>query len=102
MGFKGGRFYTVTDVKDLHEWMVFHIDAHPLFRRLTQNECNEDPCVPHVMQDTEEGKKVERNSGDKFLAVYERIPDSLADWNGFDPYVSRPEDVNDLEEDNDD
>jgi tRNA (guanine-N7-)-methyltransferase len=64
--------------------MVEHIDAHPLFRRLTQDELDHDICIPHVMQDTEEGKKVARNSGDKFLAVYERVADPLAPWNGFD------------------
>ena len=30
--------YTITDVKDLHEWMVMHLEQHPLFQRLTQDE----------------------------------------------------------------
>jgi tRNA (guanine-N7-)-methyltransferase len=34
----GGRLYTVTDVEDLHHWMVKHLDAHPLFQRLTDEE----------------------------------------------------------------
>ena len=28
----GGLIYTITDVKDLHEWMVVHLDEHPLFQ----------------------------------------------------------------------
>lgn len=35
----------------------------------------QDPVVPLVMGSTEEGKKVERNLGDKYLAVYQRIQD---------------------------
>jgi len=30
--------YTITDVKDLHDWMVVHISGHPLFERLPQYE----------------------------------------------------------------
>lgn len=32
--------------------------------------------VPHVRTATEEGKKVERNQGDKYLACYRRIEDT--------------------------
>ena len=35
----GGILYTITDVKDLHEWMVKHLDAHPLFEKLSDEEC---------------------------------------------------------------
>jgi tRNA (guanine-N7-)-methyltransferase len=63
----------VTDVLDLHEWMVKHLDAHVLFRRLPNEMLTEDPVVQCVMTETEEGKKVARNKGDKYLAVYERI-----------------------------
>ncbi|KAJ8331480.1 tRNA (guanine-N(7)-)-methyltransferase (tRNA(m7G46)-methyltransferase) [Batrachochytrium dendrobatidis] len=84
-----GLVYTVTDVKDLHEWMVKHLDEHPLFVRLTDAELEFDPCVPCVMQDTEEGKKVARNSGDKYLAVYRRIEDDpTKQWSGFAPIIS--------------
>lgn len=31
-----GLLYTITDVHDLHLWMVSHLDAHPLFERLSQ------------------------------------------------------------------
>lgn len=38
MNFFQGLVYTITDVKDLHEWMVMHLEQHPLFQRLTQEE----------------------------------------------------------------
>lgn len=30
--------YTITDVKDLHDWMVQHFVEHPLFVRLNEEE----------------------------------------------------------------
>jgi len=36
--FMQGLMYTITDVKELHDWMVEHITAHPLFERLPQHE----------------------------------------------------------------
>nr|CAG4637290.1 EOG090X0BSB [Ceriodaphnia reticulata]SVE73147.1 EOG090X0BSB [Ceriodaphnia reticulata] len=72
---EGGLVYTITDVKDLHEWMVLHLEQHPLFQRLTQEELDQDIVVPKLYESTEEGKKVTRNNGDKFLAVFRRIPD---------------------------
>ncbi|KAI7866182.1 guanine-N-7 methyltransferase [Spinellus fusiger] len=73
----GGILYTITDVKDLHLWMAKHLDEHPLFKRLTDEECEQDPVTEHVRTATEEGKKVARNEGDKFLACYVRIEDPL-------------------------
>jgi len=71
----GGLIYTMTDVKDLHLWMVLHLDDHPLFQRLSQDECSKDVIVKKLYESTEEGQKVSRNKGDKFLAVYRRIED---------------------------
>ncbi|CAH2008189.1 unnamed protein product [Acanthoscelides obtectus] len=34
----GGVVYTVTDVKDLHEWMVQHFTEHPLFDRVSEDD----------------------------------------------------------------
>nr|CAG4648178.1 EOG090X0BSB [Moina brachiata]SVE93214.1 EOG090X0BSB [Moina brachiata] len=72
---EGGIVYTVTDVKDLHDWMVLHLENHPLFQRLTQEELDQDIVVPKLYESSEEGQKVTRNNGDKFLAVFRRIPD---------------------------
>jgi len=71
----GGFIYTITDVKDLHEWMVSHLDRHPLFQRVSEEECDADLIVTKLYESTEEGQKVTRNNGDKFLAVYRRIED---------------------------
>eukprot|EP00124_Ichthyophonus_hoferi_P001674 Ihof_evm2s94 gene=Ihof_evmTU2s94 len=35
---EGGMLYTVTDVVDLHEWMVKHCTEHPLFERIPNDE----------------------------------------------------------------
>jgi hypothetical protein len=39
---EGGIVYTITDVVDLHQWMVDALDAHPLFVRLTEAELVSD------------------------------------------------------------
>ena len=90
------KLYCITDVHELHEWHVAHCDAHPLFRRVVvgsststttnnngstmEEEANDqqDPCIAIMIHSTEEGQKVERNQGDKYYAVYERIPDAEA------------------------
>lgn len=72
---EGGIVYTVTDVKDLNEWMVQHFTEHPLFERIQEDELKSDPIVEKLYSSTEEGQKVTRNSGDKFLAVFRRIAD---------------------------
>jgi tRNA (guanine-N7-)-methyltransferase len=71
----GGIVYTITDVEDLHLWMVEHFDAHPSFERVSQAEQEKDECVQVMSRETEEGKKVERNKGMKFVALYRRLPD---------------------------
>lgn len=71
----GGIVYTITDVKDLHDWMVSHFDAHPAFERVSEDEQEADECVAIMRRETEEGKKVERNQGQKFVALYRRLED---------------------------
>ncbi|OLY80776.1 tRNA (guanine-N(7)-)-methyltransferase [Smittium mucronatum] len=72
----GGILYTVTDVHDLHLWMKQHLDAHPLFERIPDNELvGSDPVIEAVYNCTEEGRKVTRNNGQKYLACYRRIRD---------------------------
>nr|ACO10204.1 tRNA guanine-N7 methyltransferase [Caligus rogercresseyi] len=70
-----GLLYTITDVHDLHLWMVSHLEAHPLFQRLSQEELDADPVVEKLYSSTEEGHKVERSQGSKWCAVFRRIPD---------------------------
>jgi tRNA (guanine-N(7)-)-methyltransferase len=71
----GGIVYTITDVLALHEWMVQHFDAHPSFERVTVEDQEQDKCVDVMMKETEEGKKVERNKGNKYVALYRRLAD---------------------------
>ena len=72
----GGIVYTITDVRDLHEWMKSHLDAFPLFEHVTEDLLRADgkgPILDAVYMSTEEGKKVERNKGEKFLACFRKI-----------------------------
>lgn len=71
----GGKAYTITDVEDLHNWMVEHFEAHPMFEKVVGAEVDEDECVKAMTVETEEGKKVERNKGRKFVAVFRRKED---------------------------
>ena len=68
-----GRLYTATDVKDLFDWEVSQLDSHPLFKRLPEDQILQDPCVQMMLHETEEGKKIDRNLGQKFYYVWERI-----------------------------
>ena len=71
----GGVVYTITDVEALHEWMVEHFEAHPSFERVSAEEQAKDECARVMMTETEEGKKVDRNNGQKFVALFKRLED---------------------------
>jgi len=68
----GGVVYTITDVEDLHVWMCEKFDGHKSFMRLTKEEEDGDELVAVMKRETEEGKKVERNKGRKFVACWRR------------------------------
>ncbi|XP_055524295.1 tRNA (guanine-N(7)-)-methyltransferase [Wyeomyia smithii] len=70
---EGGHIYTVTDVRDLHEWMCKHIEQHPAFERLSEEQLREDILAEKLLDSSEEGKKVTRNNGDKFVAIFRRV-----------------------------
>ena len=69
----GGMLYTVTDVKELAEWMAARMGESALFERVEEAELKDDPCVEAMMNGTEEGKKVTRLSGNKYPAVWRRV-----------------------------
>jgi tRNA (guanine-N7-)-methyltransferase len=71
----GGIVYTITDVEDLHKWMVGHLEKHPSFERISEEEQEQDECVKIMRFETEEGKKVTRNGGMKFVACFRRVED---------------------------
>lgn len=70
---KGGHIYTVTDVEDLHVWMTSHLEAHILFKRLTDEETSLDILHDKLLNSSEEAQKVERNHGQKFLSIFRRL-----------------------------
>ncbi|KAG7477402.1 hypothetical protein MATL_G00069290 [Megalops atlanticus] len=71
----GGLVYTMTDVEEVHLWMVKHFTEHPLFRRVPSEELVDDIIVGRLGTCTEEGKKVQRNRGKNYLAVFCRVQD---------------------------
>jgi tRNA (guanine-N7-)-methyltransferase len=46
-----------------------------LFERVSDEDLQKDQCVRVMMEETEEGKKVTRHNGKKFVAVFRRLPD---------------------------
>lgn len=71
----GGIVYTITDVLDLHEWIKAHFIGFPLFESISETELRElghGTVLDAVCGSTEEGKKVDRNNGDKWLACFRR------------------------------
>ncbi len=73
---KGGRIYSITDVKDLHDWNDSHMAQNKLLKKISEEELANDVCVTLITNETEEGKKVARNNGAKYVAVYEKICDN--------------------------
>jgi tRNA (guanine-N7-)-methyltransferase len=71
----GGIVYTITDVEDLHLWMKEHFENFELFEGISEEEAEKDECVQIMKVETEEGKKVERNNGKKFIACFRRLED---------------------------
>lgn len=71
----GGIVYTITDVEDLHQWMVEHFVGHPSFENIPLEELQDDVCLKAISMDTEEAQKVERNGGTKFIACFRRLND---------------------------
>jgi tRNA (guanine-N7-)-methyltransferase len=86
----GGLLYTITDVEEYHHWVLRHFLNQPeeqredgttppsskdLFERVSDEEVDADPCVRVMKYETEESKKVTRNNGKKFVAVFRRKAD---------------------------
>ncbi|OJJ49366.1 hypothetical protein ASPZODRAFT_150262 [Penicilliopsis zonata CBS 506.65] len=93
----GGLLYTITDVEEYHHWILRHFHsqsgeevaadaAEPaeqvadtgikdLWERVSDEELEKDECVKVMKISTEEGKKVARNKGNKYVAVFRRKAD---------------------------
>jgi tRNA (guanine-N7-)-methyltransferase len=90
----GGFLYTITDVEEYHHWILRHFGVEAgdeegdgennvsanagvreLFERVSEEELEKDECVRIMKEATEEGKKVARNKGNKYVAVFRRKAD---------------------------
>ncbi len=88
---EGALAYTISDVEELHVWMVQHFISHPLFEQVPMEELvrtliyeianwltiflkDKDEVVHAIMYGTEESRKVDKQGGKKFPAVFRRIP----------------------------
>ena len=71
----GGKIYTITDVQELYDWNVKHLREHPSFEEVLVDEelLASDPIVSKMYGTSEEGIKVTRVKGDKFIAVFRRV-----------------------------
>jgi tRNA (guanine-N7-)-methyltransferase len=77
---EGGILHTVTDVLELHEWMVEHLSKHPLFDRLSEEECAKDEFLPHIRHSSEDGQKVAKSKTlQSYYAIWRRRPDPVFD-----------------------
>ena len=56
--------------------MVAACNGHPMFERVPNSEleATDDLRYKLIQNDTEEGQKVSRIHGNKFIAVYRRLP----------------------------
>ena len=72
----GGVIYTITDVRDLSEWITSHFNSSPLFEPISEGDLikeGQGAVVDAVYHSTEEGKKVKRNGGEMWLACFRRL-----------------------------
>ncbi len=53
--------------------MAHHLHKHPLFEYIPTDELAHDPVLEAARTSTEEGKKVERNEGEKWVACFRRV-----------------------------
>lgn len=97
---EGGWVYVITDVRDLYDWIRACFDGTAVVEQDNDDHCNGQPreedgrsqlweevpeeererdvCMRAVRDETEEGRKVQRNGGDKFAACWRRRRDP--DW----------------------
>ena len=83
---EGGKVYTITDVEELAGWVAKHFEGEEagegreLWERVKGEELEGDECVRVMREETEEGRKVSRNGGKKFVGVWRRSGDPV--WPG--------------------
>ena len=55
--------------------MAHHLHKHTLFEYIPTEDLTGDAVLEATRTSTEEGKKVERNKGSKYIAVFRRLED---------------------------
>ncbi len=48
------------------------MEGHPLLEKVSEQETKEDPCVKFMCEDTDEARKVIRNEGSIWHAVFRK------------------------------
>ena len=71
-----GILYSITDVKDLHDWHVETLNSSPLFEKICDEDLENDPCLA-CMKNTDEARKVKRNNGSMYYAAWKRIKPNI-------------------------
>ncbi|KAL9654807.1 hypothetical protein ABK040_008600 [Willaertia magna] len=73
----GGMIYTITDVKELGDWMVqsFMDTLVPMgvFERVSQEDLDKDPIIPFIMSSSEDGQRTSEQKLGKHLAVFRKL-----------------------------
>lgn len=76
---EGGWVYVITDVEDLFRWIAGCFSeqrgGEELWEEVGETEREADPCMRAVREETEEGRKVQRNGGEKFVGCWRRRAD---------------------------
>ncbi|KYQ88789.1 tRNA (guanine-N7-)-methyltransferase [Tieghemostelium lacteum] len=83
----GGLAYFISDVQELYEWMFAHFKSHPLFQQIDKDLALSDPCVPLIVNSSEEARKVNRIEGKKWYAVFKRISNPSEKIENFENYT---------------
>ncbi|KFD48995.1 hypothetical protein M514_10147 [Trichuris suis] len=75
----GGVIYVATDVAEYMDWAIALFNEHPLFCSISEEQLMTDPLRDIILNSTEEGQKVTRNKGNKYLAAFQRVEDPYGD-----------------------
>ncbi|TBT99245.1 tRNA (guanine-N(7)-)-methyltransferase [Hamiltosporidium tvaerminnensis] len=67
-----GRLYLSTDVSELFESMVQCVQNHTLFRRLENEEFENDNLRTLIIKETDESKRAAVKTGKAFAAIFEK------------------------------
>jgi tRNA (guanine-N7-)-methyltransferase len=69
---KGGMIYTITDVKELGDWMQKHLHESTLFERVSEEELRNDPLIPFIYNASEDGQRTSDQNKPKYMAVFRK------------------------------